>query len=205
MPGPAPARGRALGQLSFERPTPSSGAGRALPAARSPRRCEASSVSSQDLTFVPQCCGPPRRAPASARGYRGWNRTRPCSSTAVEAERYRQGGRCTNWIAAMPTSKECRQHAEECLRLERGDTNLREAGVARTCGRVPTSCRRVGTPQPSFHGCEAAPRTQQLRAATAPSRLLKAFLPSSLRRRTLSTRKALLPASCTVQCGPREL
>jgi hypothetical protein len=27
------------------------------------------------------------------------------------------GGRCTNWIAAMPTPKECRQHAEECLNL----------------------------------------------------------------------------------------
>src|SRR6266508_2216323 len=104
------------------------------------------------------------------------------------------------YVERMPTA--CRRVPEA---RERGDTNLREAGVARTCGRVPTSCRRVGTPQPSFHGCEAAPRTQQLRAATAPSRLLKAFLPSSLRRRTLSTRKALLPTSCTVQCGPREL
>jgi hypothetical protein len=204
MPGPAPARGRALGQLSFEHPTPSSGAGRALPAARSPRRCEASSVSSQDLTFVPRCCGPPRRAPASARGYRGWKRTlfiySGGSGTIPPGWTLHKLDRRHAYVERMPTA--CRRVPEA---RERGDTNLRAAGVARTCGRVPTSCRRVGTPQPSFHGCEAAPRTQQLRAATAPSRLLKAFLPSSLRRRTLSTRKALLPTSCTVQCGPREL
>jgi hypothetical protein len=47
-----------------------------------------------------------------------------CSSAAVGAERYRQGGRCTNWIAAMPTSKECRQHAEECLNLAKEATQI---------------------------------------------------------------------------------
>jgi hypothetical protein len=46
------------------------------------------------------------------------------SSAAVEAERYRQGRRCTNWIAAMPTSKECRQHAEECLKLAKETTQI---------------------------------------------------------------------------------
>jgi hypothetical protein len=42
----------------------------------------------------------------------------------MEVERYRQGGRCTNWIVAMPTSKECRQHAEECLKLAKETTQI---------------------------------------------------------------------------------
>jgi hypothetical protein len=38
-------------------------------------------------------------------------------SAAVQGERYWRGRRWTSWIAAMPTPKECRQHAEECLKL----------------------------------------------------------------------------------------
>src|SRR6266511_1350997 len=73
------------------------------------------------------------------------------------------------YVERMPTA--CRRMPDA---RESDHANLREAGVARTCGRVPTNCRRIGTPQLSFHWCEA------------PARLLKAFLLSSLRRRTLT-------------------
>src|SRR5438132_1136317 len=40
------------------------------------------------------------------------------------AERYRRDRRSTSWIAVMPTPKECRQHAEECLKLANETTQL---------------------------------------------------------------------------------
>jgi hypothetical protein len=115
MPAPAPARGRALGHLSFEHPTSPAPDVRCQPLVV-PRRCEASSVLSQDLTFVPRCCGlpgpllPVLEVIEDGTGHdlfidSGGSGTIPL------------GGRCTNWIAAMPMPKECRQHAEECLRL----------------------------------------------------------------------------------------
>src|SRR5262249_12509387 len=68
--------------------------------------------------------------------------------------------------AAFPNLDRCHAYAERmpaaCRRMfeagERNHASLREAGIARTCDRVSRNCRRVGTPQPSFHGCETTPR-----------------------------------------------
>src|SRR6266700_6199103 len=51
-------------------------------------------------------------------------RTRFANRAARAAERYRRDRRSTSWIAVMPTPKECRQHAEECLKLANETTQL---------------------------------------------------------------------------------
>ena len=92
---------------------------------------------------------------------------------ANAAERYRLGRRCTHmWTADMPTpadmptSKECRQHAEECLRLANETTQIyaRQA-LLELAAKFREIAKQLETRSSSAHG---AKQQRRARSAAAP-------------------------------------
>ena len=80
------------------------------------------------------------------------------------------------WTADMPTSKECRQHAEECLRLANETTQIyaRQAllELAADSAKLPSNWKLAACLRASRNDAAPGLRPRRRRAAAVPADLV---------------------------------